>query len=90
MLRERLREFEGAGIDQVIAVRQVGELSLDQQCSSLRLFAEEVQPEFKGREVANVREKAQRCARIAEKAMARKPKADARQVEIVIPSAGHH
>jgi len=90
MLRERLREFEEAGIDQVIAVRQVGKLSLDQQCSSLRLFAEEVLPEFKEREVANAREKAERAARIAEKAMARRPKADARPIEIVIPSAGHH
>jgi alkanesulfonate monooxygenase SsuD/methylene tetrahydromethanopterin reductase-like flavin-dependent oxidoreductase (luciferase family) len=90
MLRERLREFEDAGIDQVVAVRQVGRLSLDQQCSSLRLFAEEVLPEFRERELANARQKAERCARIAEKAMARKPKADPRQVEIVIPSAGHH
>ena len=90
MLRERLRAFEDAGIDQVVAVRQVGKLSLDQQCSSLRLFAEEVLPEFKERELASARQQAERRARITEKAMARKPKSERRPVEIVIPSAGHH
>jgi alkanesulfonate monooxygenase SsuD/methylene tetrahydromethanopterin reductase-like flavin-dependent oxidoreductase (luciferase family) len=90
MLRNRLREFEAAGIDQIIAVRQIGKLSLDQQCSSLRLFAEEVLPEFKERELANAPKQAERRAHIAEKAMARKPKAQEHRVEIVIPSAGHH
>jgi len=90
MLRERLREFEDAGIDQVIAVRQVGKLSLDQQCSSLELFAGEVLPEFKDRALRNVQHQAERRARIAEKAMARKPKPAERPVDIVIPSAGHH
>ena len=90
MLRERLREFEEAGIDQVIAVRQIGKLSLDLQCSSLQLFADEVLPEFKEREIANTRKKADLSARISEKAMARKPKAEQKAVEIVIPSAGRH
>ena len=90
MLRESLREYEEAGIDQVIAVRQIGKLSLDQQASSLRLFAKEVLPEFKERELASQRRQAERRARISEKAMARKPKANAPQVEIVIPSAGRH
>ena len=89
-LRKTLREFEEAGIDQVVAVRQVGKLSFDLQCSSLRLFSEEVLPEFKERELSNARKKAERAARIAEKAMARKPKEEQRPVEIVIPSAGHH
>ena len=89
-LRKTLREFEEAGIDQVVAVRQVGNLPLDLQCSSLRLFAEEVLPEFKEREMASARKRAERCARISEKAMARRPKEEQPQVEIVIPSAGHH
>ncbi len=90
MLRERLREFEDAGIDQVVAVRQVGRLSLDMQCYSLRLFAGEVLPEFKDRELANARRQAERCARISEKAMARKPKMQEQPVETVIPAAGRH
>ena len=90
MLRERLREYEDAGIDQVIAVRQIGNLPFDYQCSSLRLFAKEVLPEFKERELASERRKAELRARISEKAMVRKPKVEAQPVEIVIPSAGRH
>ncbi|HXX44970.1 MAG TPA: LLM class flavin-dependent oxidoreductase [Candidatus Acidoferrales bacterium] len=89
-LRHTLREYEDAGIDQVIAVRQVGNLSFDHQASSLRLFAQDVLPEFKERELASARWRNERRARISEKAMARKPKIDAPQVETVIPSAGRH
>jgi len=49
-----------------------------------------VLPEFKERELAGARQQAERRARISEKAMARKPKIDAPQVETVIPSAGRH
>jgi len=89
-LRHTLREYEDAGIDQVIAVRQVGRLTLDQQCSSLQLFAQEVLPEFKEREMADARRKAERAARISEKAFARKPKGRQPQVEYSIPAAGRH
>jgi alkanesulfonate monooxygenase SsuD/methylene tetrahydromethanopterin reductase-like flavin-dependent oxidoreductase (luciferase family) len=89
-LRETLREFEEAGIDQVVAVRQIGRLSLDTQCSSLQLFSQEVLPEFKERELANARRRAERNARISERAMARKPKVETPVVETVIPSAGRH
>ncbi len=90
LIRKNLREFEDAGIDQVIAVRQIGRLSLDQQSSSMDLFAREVLAEFKQRDVAGARKRAERAARISEKAMARKPKVAAPQAETVIPSAGHH
>ena len=89
-LRHSLRDYEDAGIDQVIAVRQIGNLTFDQQASSLELFAREVMPEFKEREMAAARWRNERKARIAEKAMARKPKAEAPRVETVIPSAGRH
>jgi alkanesulfonate monooxygenase SsuD/methylene tetrahydromethanopterin reductase-like flavin-dependent oxidoreductase (luciferase family) len=89
-IRESLRQFEEAGIDQVVAVRQIGRLSLDMQCSSMQLFSQEVLPEFKERELANARRRAERNARISEKAMARKPKVEATAVETVIPSAGRH
>jgi alkanesulfonate monooxygenase SsuD/methylene tetrahydromethanopterin reductase-like flavin-dependent oxidoreductase (luciferase family) len=91
-LRHTLREYEDAGIDQVIAVRQVGRLGLDQQCSSLELFSQQVLPEFKERELANLHamRQAERAARISEKAMARKPKIDQPQVEFIIPAAGRH
>jgi alkanesulfonate monooxygenase SsuD/methylene tetrahydromethanopterin reductase-like flavin-dependent oxidoreductase (luciferase family) len=89
-LRHTLREYEDAGIDQVIAVRQVGRLTLDQQCSSLRLFAQEVLPEFKERDLASASRRSERAARISETAMARKPKIDQSQVEFTIPAAGRH
>ena len=89
-LRRTLREYEDAGIDQVIAVRQVGRLTLDQQCSSLELFSKDVMPEFKQRQLADRTGKAERAARISEKAMARKPHADQPRVEYTIPAAGRH
>ena len=89
-LRQTLRDYEDAGIDQVIAVRQVGRLTLDQQCDSLRLFSQEVLPEFKNREMTGARARAERNARISEKAMARKSKKEESWGDAVIPSAGRH
>lgn len=89
-LRRTLLEYEDAGIDQVIAVRQVGRLSLELQCDSLRLFSQEVMPEFKDRDMANAPARAERRARISEKAMARKPKIKQSWGDAVIPSAGRH
>jgi hypothetical protein len=90
MIRERLMEFEEAGIDQVIGVGQVGRIPHELMCSSFRLFSNEVLPEIKEREQASARKKAERNARISEKAMARKPKVEQPAVETVIPSAGRH
>jgi len=89
-MRERMREFEEAGVDQVIGVGQVGRVPHELTCSSFRLFAKEVLPEVKERDAAGARQKAERNARIAEKAMARKPKEARVEVDIAIPSAGHH
>lgn len=90
MLRERLREFEEAGIDQVIGVGQVANIPHEMLCSSLQLVGKEVLPEFKERELANARRQAERKTRISEKAMARKPKKEEVEVATVIPAAGHH
>ena len=89
-LRQRLRDFEEAGIDQVVSIGQVAKVPHEIYCSSVQLFADEILPEFKDRESANARRNAERRARISEKAMARKPKAESVPVDIVIPSAGHH
>ncbi len=89
-LRQTLREYEDAGIDQVIAVRQVGRLTLEQQCDSLRLFSQEVMPEFKDRDMGNASARAERRARISEKAMPRKSKIQESWGDAVIPSAGRH
>jgi hypothetical protein len=90
MLRERLRDFEQAGIDQVLCISQAGKIPHDLLCSSIQLFSKEVLPEFKDRDLASASKQAERRARINEKAMARKPKVEAPQREIVIRAAGHH
>jgi len=90
VLRQRLREFEEAGIDQVVSIGQVAKVPHELYCSSVQLFSDEILPEFKDREMANARRNAERRARISEKAMARKPKEESVTVDIVIPSAGHH
>ena len=90
MLRERLRDFEQAGIDQVLCISQAGKIPHDLLCSSIELFSKEVLPEFKDRDLAGAAKQAERRARINEKAMARKPKAESSGTDVVIRAAGHH
>jgi hypothetical protein len=90
MLRERLRDFEQAGIDQVLCISQAGKIPHDLLCSSIQLFSKEVLPEFKDRDLASAVKQAERRARINEKAMARKPKVEAAKGDIIIRAAGHH
>jgi alkanesulfonate monooxygenase SsuD/methylene tetrahydromethanopterin reductase-like flavin-dependent oxidoreductase (luciferase family) len=49
-LREKLRKFEASNIDQVILLSQAGSNTHEDICDSLQLFADEVMPEFHGRE----------------------------------------
>ncbi|HXT81287.1 MAG TPA: hypothetical protein VN702_17110, partial [Acetobacteraceae bacterium] len=49
-IRERLRQFESAHVDQVILLNQAGKTTHQDICDSLRLFAEEVMPEFQARQ----------------------------------------
>jgi hypothetical protein len=72
-IRTRLREFEEAGVDQVVFISQAGNNKHEDICSSLNLFAEKVQPEFKEREQKIAKQKAERIAPIVAKAMKRKP-----------------
>jgi alkanesulfonate monooxygenase SsuD/methylene tetrahydromethanopterin reductase-like flavin-dependent oxidoreductase (luciferase family) len=72
-IRTRLREFEEAGVDQVVFISQAGNNKHEDICSSLSLFAEKVMPEFKEREAKRAHQKAERMAPILEKAMKRKP-----------------
>ncbi len=48
-IRERLRAFEAAHVDQVILLNQAGKTSHRDICDSLEIFAREVMPEFQGR-----------------------------------------
>ncbi|MBT6275074.1 MAG: LLM class flavin-dependent oxidoreductase [Chromatiales bacterium] len=49
-IRKRLRLFESAHIDQVILLNQAGKTSHQDICDSLKMFAEEVMPEFHARQ----------------------------------------
>jgi hypothetical protein len=49
-IRDRLRRFEQSHVDQVILLNQAGKNSHADIMSSLQLFADEVMPEFHGRE----------------------------------------
>ena len=90
MLRQRLRDFEQAGIDQVLCISQAGKIPHDLLCSSIQLFSKEVLPEFKERDLANADRRSERRARMNERALARKPKVEAPKSEVIIRAAGHH
>jgi alkanesulfonate monooxygenase SsuD/methylene tetrahydromethanopterin reductase-like flavin-dependent oxidoreductase (luciferase family) len=71
-LREYIRRFEDAGVDQLIFVMQAGKNKHEHIMESLQLFADEVMPEFKEREPAYRERKAQKVGPMMEAAMARK------------------
>jgi hypothetical protein len=71
-LRQHLAAFEASGVDQVAFIQQGGRNRHEHICQSLELFAAEVMPEFKEREAARQRAKAEALAPYVEQAMARK------------------
>ena len=71
-LREHLRGFEDAGVDQVIFIQQGGRNRHEHICESLELFAEKVLPDFKENEAQRERAKLERLAPYLEAAMGRK------------------
>ena len=75
-IREYLRRYEEAGVDQLIFVSQAGKNRHEDIMESLELFGREVLPEFKDRQEKAERAKAERLAPVLETVMARKPAAD--------------
>jgi len=71
-VREYLRRYEEAGVDQVIFVMQAGRNRHEHIMESLELFGREVLPEFAERDPALSAAKQARLAPIVETAMARK------------------
>ncbi|MDG2112972.1 MAG: LLM class flavin-dependent oxidoreductase, partial [Actinomycetota bacterium] len=49
-IRERLKMYENAGVDQVILLNQAGKNTHDDICASLELFADQVMPDFHERD----------------------------------------
>ncbi|MGD9996228.1 MAG: LLM class flavin-dependent oxidoreductase [Ilumatobacteraceae bacterium] len=71
-VREYLRRFEEAGVDQVIFVLQAGRNRHEHIMESIEIFGREVLPEFAERDDAQVAAKAARLAPAIEAAMARR------------------
>ncbi|MFY9586264.1 MAG: LLM class flavin-dependent oxidoreductase [Actinomycetota bacterium] len=71
-IREFVRGYADAGVDQVIFVSQAGRNSHEHICESLELFASEVMPEFAEDADAVERAKSDRLAEATEKALARR------------------
>ncbi len=71
-IRQFLRRYEDAGIDQLIFVMQVGKNKHEDIMSSIELFGKEVLPEFAERDEEGRRKKLERLAPAIDAAMARK------------------
>jgi alkanesulfonate monooxygenase SsuD/methylene tetrahydromethanopterin reductase-like flavin-dependent oxidoreductase (luciferase family) len=72
LIRQRLRDYQDAGVDQVVFISQAGNNQHEDICDSLNLFAKTVLPEFKEQQQARERQKMERIAPILERAMSRK------------------
>jgi alkanesulfonate monooxygenase SsuD/methylene tetrahydromethanopterin reductase-like flavin-dependent oxidoreductase (luciferase family) len=71
-IRDYLRRYEEAGVDQLIFVMQAGKNRHDHICEALELFGTQVLPEFKERDEAATKAKAERLAPVVEAALARR------------------
>jgi hypothetical protein len=71
-VRELIRGYQAAGVDQLIFVSQCGKNRHEDICESLELFATEIMPEFHDGETEREAAKAERLAPAIEKALARR------------------
>jgi isopentenyl diphosphate isomerase/L-lactate dehydrogenase-like FMN-dependent dehydrogenase len=71
-IRALVRQYEDAGVDQLIFVSQAGRNRHEDICESLELFANEVMPEFHERAAETERTKAERLASQVAAALARR------------------
>jgi hypothetical protein len=75
-LREFLRRYEDAGVDQLIFVMQAGKNRHEHIMESIELFGTQVLPEFIERDEEASRAKAAKWAPVIEQAMARRDRQD--------------
>jgi hypothetical protein len=71
-IRDHIRDFQEAGVDQVIFLQQAGRNKHEHICESLQLFADDVMPEFKAQVAEREAKKAKALAPFIEAAMKRK------------------
>jgi alkanesulfonate monooxygenase SsuD/methylene tetrahydromethanopterin reductase-like flavin-dependent oxidoreductase (luciferase family) len=85
-VRELVRAYEDAGVDQLIFVSQSGRNRHEHICESLEVFAREVMPEFHERAEVAEKEKAERLAPAVAAALARRDPVRAAPADYAIPS----
>ena len=85
-LREVLRGYEDAGVDQVVFISQTGRNRHEHVCESLELFAREVMPEFTERHRARAPIRRDALAPLVEAALARRPPPRACDPDYVLPA----
>jgi alkanesulfonate monooxygenase SsuD/methylene tetrahydromethanopterin reductase-like flavin-dependent oxidoreductase (luciferase family) len=73
-MREHLRGYQEAGVDQIIFLQQAGRNRHQDICDALELFAARVMPEFKAEVEAREAAKSAALAPFIERALARKPR----------------
>src|SRR5262249_35844513 len=71
-LRESLRAFQAAGVDQTVFIQQGGKNRHEHICESLELFASAGMPAFKGKEAERQARKAENLGPYIEAAFRRK------------------
>jgi len=71
-IRDLLRDYEAAGVDQVIFISQAGHNRHEHICESMELFAREVMPEFAERDPAHAAAKEERLVDAVAAALARR------------------
>jgi len=71
-MRAHLRDFQAAGVDQVIFLQQAGHNRHDHILAALELFARDVAPEFRADAAAREARKQEALAPYVERALARK------------------
>jgi alkanesulfonate monooxygenase SsuD/methylene tetrahydromethanopterin reductase-like flavin-dependent oxidoreductase (luciferase family) len=86
-IRELVRRYEAAGVDQLIFVSQAGRNRHEHICESLELFAAEVMPEFTERVEELERAKAERLAAAVEAALARRSPPRRPPAEFTVPAS---
>ena len=73
-MREHLRGYQEAGVDQIIFLQQAGRNRHQDICAALELFAAAVMPAFKAEAEAREAARAAALAPFVERALARKPR----------------
>ncbi|MDA0338822.1 MAG: LLM class flavin-dependent oxidoreductase [Proteobacteria bacterium] len=71
-ITRHMKEYEDAGVDQLILLQQAGRNKHEEICRSLNMFAKEVLPAFKDNQEAREARKARELAPYIEAALARK------------------